>query len=101
MQDAGSESLGWYAARFASGYELPAAKLLDQDPTPYKAFCPAERRKWVNRGTTYVKPFPVIPGYTFVQLPDYFAYRWHDVANTKGYLGFIGGGEPQRESILS
>ena len=36
------------------------------------------------------------PGYTFVQLPRYFAHRWHEVANTRGYLGFIGGGEPQR-----
>jgi hypothetical protein len=80
--------MSWHVARFASGKEEPAAFALNTND--HRAFCPVEIRKWVDRGRRMERYTPTISGYVFAEGAD-DAYRWHEIADAEGFLGFING----------
>ncbi len=84
----------WYAARFLLGTEHAAALRVDHQAPGARGFCPLEHRRWVYRGNHQERRVPVLAGYVFVEMRQPDPARWHEVADNKGFYGFIGGQEP-------
>ena len=87
--------MSWHVGRFISGTEMAAARRANGTA---RAFCPVYRRRSVVRGSIRSLLAPVLPGNVFVEMElGFHAYRYHELAGFRGFLGFIGGGfAPQR-----
>jgi len=98
--------LSWHVARFASGTEWAAARHLHLGPQldGPRAFCPIEKRRWVDRGRWRERDVATLPGYVFVEFDEYPDYRWHEVAERPGFVAFVGSQQwppvPVREHVV-
>lgn len=98
--------MSWHIARFMSGWEERAARALD-DPLGdihdvnnggRAAFCPLERYVWVSHGKKREAVRPVLGGCVFVEgARD--PVRWHDIAETEGFIGFLGARQDYPEPV--